>query len=233
MTTHQEFQNLIPALALDCLEDDEAVLVAEHVAGCSTCQAELAEYRRTVNQLVLAAPPAIPSMQLQRRLAERIKPKPDAPSPTPAGWWHTLLTGLKRSAPVWGAVALLLVVGLALGNWRLWQQSPRSMRVVSLVNTQAAPTASGLIVVSSDGEYGAMVVENLPELSPDRQYQLWLIKNGQRTSGAVFSVGEHGYRSVQVEAPLPLDQYEAFGITIEPAGGSPGPTGEKVLGSEF
>jgi anti-sigma-K factor RskA len=36
---------------------------------------------------------------------------------------------------------------------------------------------------------------------------------------------------VQVVAPQPLDTYSALGITIEPAGGSPAPTGPKVLGS--
>jgi anti-sigma-K factor RskA len=28
----------------------------------------------------------------------------------------------------------------------------------------------------------------------------------------------------------PLKAFSTFGITIEPAGGSPGPTGDKVLG---
>ncbi|RJQ80137.1 MAG: anti-sigma factor [Desulfobacteraceae bacterium] len=31
-------------------------------------------------------------------------------------------------------------------------------------------------------------------------------------------------------SPRPLNSYRTFGITIEPRGGSPGPTGSKVLG---
>jgi anti-sigma-K factor RskA len=59
----------------------------------------------------------------------------------------------------------------------------------------------------------------------------WLIENGQRTSGGVFSVSQEGYGSLRVSSPQPLSNYSAFGITVEPVGGSPGPTGNKVLGS--
>ena len=62
-------------------------------------------------------------------------------------------------------------------------------------------------------------MDQLPQLGPEQQYQLWLIQDGQRTSGSVFSVDEDGYRRIKIESPLPLQDYESFGITIEPAGG--------------
>ena len=106
------------------------------------------------------------------------------------------------------------------------------MRVIDLAGTANAPTARGKIVVSTDGKYGTLVVENLEALDPSEQYQLWLIKDGKRTSGGVFSVDEKGYAAVVIDAPLPLVEYSSFGITIEPAGGSPGPTGPKVMGGK-
>jgi len=36
-----------------------------------------------------------------------------------------------------------------------------------------------------------------------------------------------------VQANQPLDTYQSFGITIEPNGGSPAPTGKKVLGGNL
>jgi anti-sigma-K factor RskA len=72
-------------------------------------------------------------------------------------------------------------------------------------------------------------VDHLEPLGPDQQYQLWLIKDG-RISGGVFDVGDDGYGSLTVRAPDPLDSY-TFGVTVEPAGGSPGPTGPRVLAS--
>ncbi len=46
-------------------------------------------------------------------------------------------------------------------------------------------------------------------------------------------VSAEGYGSLSVESPKHLISYSQFGITIVPAGGSPGPTGEKVLGGQF
>lgn len=91
--------------------------------------------------------------------------------------------------------------------------------------------STGLIIISNDGEYGTLIVQNLPHLPEAEAYQLWLIKDGQRTSGGLFNVSEDGYLAKIIYSPEPLAHYQTFGITIEPATGSPGPTGEKVLGS--
>jgi anti-sigma-K factor RskA len=111
--------------------------------------------------------------------------------------------------------------------------TPGGMRIVSLTGTDAAPGATGTIVISQDGEHGTLVVDGLPPLDEAFQYQLWLIKDGQRTDGGVFSVDSEGYGALWVSSPAPLSSFPAVGITIEPAGGSPGPTGDKVLGGSL
>ena len=103
---------------------------------------------------------------------------------------------------------------------------------MALSGSEAAPEARGIIYISADGRNGTLVVDGLPTLGEEQQYQLWLIVDGQRDSGAVFSVNLEGYRGQQIEAPRPLRDYGAFGVTIEPAGGSPGPTGQRVLASD-
>jgi anti-sigma-K factor RskA len=161
-----------------------------------------------------------------------------APEPRQS-WWEALVSLFRRSAPAWGLVSLALIVALAAGNLALWQRIdrmeavalPGEMRVIALAGTGAAPAATGTIVISGDGEYGTLVVDGLPPLDAGHQYQLWLIENGQRTSGGVFSVNHEGYGAMEIASPEPLSRYAAFGITVEPAGGSPGPTGNKMLGS--
>ncbi len=146
---------------------------------------------------------------------------------------------MQRTTPVWGLVSLILIVALAISNLWLWGQlnrpqpvtEPGVMSSIALIGTEAAPMATGLLVISTDGEHGTLVVEGLPDLDSERQYQLWLIHDGQRTNGGVFSVNEEGYGSLAISSPQPLSSYSAFGITIEPVGGSPGPTGDRVLGS--
>ncbi len=77
---------------------------------------------------------------------------------------------------------------------------------------------------------GTLVVNGLPVLGAEHQYQLWLVKDEVRVSGAVFSVAEEGITSIPIVAPEDLTLYTRCGITIEPAGGSPEPTGDGVLG---
>ncbi|HEX9615972.1 MAG TPA: anti-sigma factor, partial [Anaerolineales bacterium] len=148
-------------------------------------------------------------------------------------------TGFFGLSPAWLVSGFLLILLLGASNLLLWQQvrelreSRPQFEVVSLLGTEAAPGATGMIVISSEGTHGTLVVDELPDLGEDEQYQLWLIRDGQRTSGGVFSVSQDGYGSVWVSSPDPLASYPSFGITIEPAGGSPGPTGKKVLGNDL
>jgi anti-sigma-K factor RskA len=140
-----------------------------------------------------------------------------------------------------GIAALALVLILAFSNLLLWQQLNRlqsrlptnKLTLVTLLGTDAAPEASGLRIISADGRNGTLIVDRLAALDDAHQYQLWLIRDGKRTNGGVFSVSQTGFGTMKITAPDSLANYPAFGITIEPYGGSPGPTGEKVLGGEF
>ncbi len=140
-----------------------------------------------------------------------------------------------------GALALLLIVFMGVSNLLLWQRvndlqarvPQGDMQLIRLEGTNNAPQASGYLMAFQNEVYGTLVVENAPPLEPGHQYQLWLIRDGKRTSGGVFSVSEDGYGSLEVWAKQPLNTYPSFGITIEPAGGSPAPTGKKVLGGDF
>jgi anti-sigma-K factor RskA len=239
MSTDPHVIELLPAYALDCLDEEELVRVSEHLAVCAECRAELRSYQAVTDQLALAVPQAAPPTRLKRQLMDRIQPSHPTPFSQPwPSWWQRWTSFMQRTTPVWGLASLFLILVLAVGNLLLWQRvnqaetttRAQAMREVTLAGTQAAPGATGLIIVSLDGRYGTLVVDHLPPLDPERQYQLWLIRDGQRTSGAVFSVSRDGYGSVWISSPQPLSSYSAFGVTIEPAGGSPGPTGDKVLG---
>jgi len=223
---------LLPAYTLDCLDEDDTVLVSEHLAVCAVCRAEARSYQAVADQLALAAPVAIPPDRLRRRLMSQIQPSRLRMASHPRfSWWQRLAHLMQRPTPMWGLASLFLILALAVGNVLLWQRlnQPEVMRTVTLTGTAAAPGASGVVVISTGGEYGTLVVDGLLALDEGQQYQLWLIRDGQRTSGAVFSVSQGGYSSVPISSPEPLSNYSAFGVTIEPAGGSSSPTGDKVL----
>jgi len=237
---------VIPAYALGSLDVREAEEARRHLASCELCQAELATYEGVVDVLALVAPDFEPSPILKGRLMDRISPAPAgeketipppiATQPARPSLWQQAIGAIQSlvNGPRWRPVALLFVVVLVVGNVLVWQQAnqpdPNSWRRIRLTGSEVVPEAMGIIYISADGRNGTLIVDQLPQLAPEQQYQLWLVKDGERASGAVFSVDNDGYRGLQIISTQPLQDFNAFGITIEPAGGSPGPTGDRVLG---
>jgi anti-sigma-K factor RskA len=75
----------------------------------------------------------------------------------------------------------------------------------------------------------------LTPLPSNQIYQAWLVHpDGARTSAGLLEPdAESNFAVLVIEAPTPLSDFAGFGMTIEPAGGSPGPTGPKVAGADL
>jgi anti-sigma-K factor RskA len=235
MTDEVHVLDLLPAYVLNGLEADEAQRVEAHLSSCLICRTESTSFRSVTDQLGLAAPSATPSPDLKNRLMARVQATRPQPRPAPqvlARSW------LERFLPVWSFASVFLLVALAGFNLLLWQRlgqretaiSPGGMRAMPLIATDPSSRATGYVLISEDGDNGALVVDGLPPLDKSQQYQLWLIRDGQRTSGALFSTDEKNYGGTRIRAPRNLLDYSSVGITIEPAGGSLQPSGPKVLG---
>jgi len=229
MGTIAHVDDMLPALVLGCLEPRERARVSRHLESCAACRSRLAGYEELVASLSLAAPRAEPPRALRRRILQQAV----RGASRARGW------PLPRLAWTLAAAALLV---LSLGfNLVLWQRVTRLETVSAmlpgqiavLAATEAAAGARGLLLFGSEVNEATLVVEDLPPLDSGRQYQLWLIREGQRTSGGVFSVTPQGYGCLLILSPLPLESYQGLGITVEPAGGSPGPTGQRVLGGSL
>lgn len=241
MPANKHVVDLIPEFALGLLDEADATPVHAHLELCAACQAELAAYLKVVEQLPLAVPMMEPPAHLKDEVLTRVRPTPRSEEPERRSWWQEMRTVFQRSTPALAGVSLVLVILLGIINLVLWNQvreltqaaQEPAMRVVSLASTDNLSEASGIMIISKNGKYGTLVVDDLPELDHDKQYQLWLIRDGERTSGGVFSVYSSGYAVMEIDAPEPLSNYPAFGITIEPAGGSPAPTGDRVLSGEL
>ena len=228
--------DLLPAYAIGSLEADEFQRVEEHLLSCLVCRNESSAFQRIADELSFAASGAAPSADLRDRLMQRVhsvnKARAQIPPREPARpFWERLL-------PAWGLASLFLIIVLGASSFLLWQRvsnlefatAPGGMRAVPLSATDSAPSATGFVLISVDGEDGALIVDGLPPLEESLEYQLWLIRDGKRTSGAVFSTDERSYGGTRIRAPRSLLDYSAVDITIEPAGGSSQPTGVQVLG---
>jgi anti-sigma-K factor RskA len=237
MSDQTHVLDLLPAYAIGSLDAEETGRVEEHLLSCWICRDESSAFQAVADQLSFAAPVAAPSPDLRDRLMQRVhsaSPKEEERNPTQkaARPW------LERLLPAWGFVSLLLIMALAGSSFILWQRvtqlefftAPGGMRAVPLSPPDAASGATGFVLISADGDAGTLVVDGLPPLGESQEYQLWLIRDGKRTSGAVFSTDEKHYAGARIRAPLSLLEYSAVDITIEPTGGSTRPTGPLVLG---
>lgn len=236
MTDDLHVLDSLPAYALGSLDEAEARLVAKHLTSCHICRTELSAFQNIADQLAYAAPEAFPSQNLKRRFMEQIQEIKSTRSQ------NERFSIPRRLIPAGGMIGVLLILVLAISNLLLWQRlnhlevlaGPMGMRAITLQNTGVAPNASGFVVISADGQDGVLVVDELPPLDAQHEYQLWLVRNGSHTSGAVFPVDESGYRGMRIEAPQTLLLYSSVLVTIEPTGGSAEPTGTQVLvGSLF
>ena len=257
----EHVSDLLPGYALGSLDEEDLLQVARHLPHCVSCRNELSSYWITVDHLAFAVPLRNPPPGLKGKILQRVevysdpaasafrqpvadnRSEAEAP-PTPVGW---SLSGFLRSLTVHplglalGSAVVLVIVLLLLSNVLLWNQvnelqaqlPGKHVRIVQLTGTENAPQAQGYLMIFPEENYGTLVIEDAPELDPGYQYQLWLIRDGKRTSGGVLSVNEQGYGTLQISADQALNNFPSFGVTVEPAGGSPGPTGEKVLGGDL
>jgi anti-sigma-K factor RskA len=227
---------MLAEYALGSLEETEARQVAEHLADCRACQADLAELEALTGLLAWGTTAARPSESLRRRLTDRaLRRQRSVRAHAPAASRHW------TRPPIWAIASLVLIAVLAISNGLLWQRlmaldlppDPLAMRAIALRNTGLSPQASGYVLISADGQNGILVVDQLAQLSGDQSYQLWLVRAGQSTSGALFTVDETGYRGARIEAPDSLLTFDSLQITIEPAAGSLVPTGRPVLDADL
>ena len=211
-------------------------MVRQHLEACASCRAELQAYEAVGAELALAVPQVEPPPTLEKRLLARIAPRP-APSPT---WPERLRAQLdalwqqRRLRPVWATVAVILLLLISVLLWPgIPAREPGAFPTFALAGTDNAPEASGLVISSEDGLHGTLVVQRLATLNEESEtYQLWLIEDGVWEDGGTLNVDEDGYGARYASASNLLTAYDAFAVTVEPAGGSASPTGPVVLRGE-
>ena len=221
--------DLLPGFALGCLDRPESEQVRQHLHECAICQAEVAGFQNVIDVLAYETP------EKPKRSKPRRTPRRPAPS-TPVRWLAEVALSWPRLVPALLVTWLIGLVVLAVLSVTLWQRTLRvesaALRQPRLVEFQALSGASGAsaaMLIENGAVRGLLMARGLPALNDNMHYQLWLIKNGKFTSGGVFTVSAQGDGRLEVMPANPLSQYESFAISIEPFGGSPWPTGSKVL----
>jgi len=240
MSESHPVRNLLPAYALGILDAQEKRQVAAHIELCDACREELASFRDVTGRMAASLPEVEPPADLEERILRAVRSSRPAARRLPP---RRVPAARRRSAP-WRAltgIAAALAVALAAGNLLQWtgvippagRVMPPRLTTATLLGVGAARGAYGTIVLDSRDSEGVLAVTGLPGLDAGHQYQLWLIRGGERRSAGVFSSDAEGYGSLLISVPSDFRDFRSFGVSVEPWGGSPAPTGARVLAGQL
>jgi anti-sigma-K factor RskA len=101
-------------------------------------------------------------------------------------------------------------------------RSPDEYKLVALAGTPAHPTAHARVLFNKVAHRVYVDVAQLPPLPPGKQYQLWALDNGKPVDAGVLTAATTAGTGLQQMKDIASAQ--AFAMTVEPTGGSAGPT---------
>lgn len=248
--TCTEVKESLPALALEALEEDERRDVHAHIDDCPGCREEFVAYAEVSRGLLGAVPQRVPPPAVKAGLMGRIQPRQRS-------WVEALGDWLRgaQALPRWAFSAALVVLLILVGVFgaqtvrlsnqltvlaaQLQQQqlalaslASTNTAVMTMQGTTQATGAKATLRFDPEKTLAVFNAQSLPVLPQGQSYQLWLIDaTGHRDSGAIFNMPaeSNGWTTLVVVAPRPLKTYVRCGVSIEPRGGSPQPTGPAAL----
>ncbi|GLY48985.1 anti-sigma factor [Lentzea sp. NBRC 102530] len=225
---------LTGAHALDALPDGERGEFEAHLARCPACADEAAGLRETTALLARAVSHTTPTALRPRVLgaAQRVRQAPPTSEITTS---PTRRQGFRRAAALISlACAAAAVVAGVHGAWttptRTSPVTPPRTRVGDLLaapdlRIATAGTSAGTVAVSRHRDEMLFLADDLRTLPAALTYQLWLVGDqGPRSAGLLRPTGP----ATSSLVPGIAGAREVI-LTVEPAGGSPGPTGAPVL----
>ncbi|HEX2905487.1 MAG TPA: anti-sigma factor [Phototrophicaceae bacterium] len=225
-----ELLDLIPAYALGALDANDLAAVEAWLPTDVEAQHLLAEYEALTDLLVLAAPaqsaPAHLSADLRQRLGST-RPQPPLqalPKPTLRRNWMLVFIGAAALVVVVAGLWLLLRPAVDPGEALYESLSNRpDVRTIALT-PGLQETTRGDLMTTAAGREAVIRVENLPVIGTDQTFQLWLRDTDSVRSGGLFRFDNpQGENYLILPLEKPVTEYVAFGVSLEPAGGSPFP----------
>ncbi|GGA35452.1 anti-sigma factor [Paenibacillus physcomitrellae] len=162
---------------------------------------------------------------------------------------------VRRSRFMTAAASIMLVLFLASASWNYKmynEQAADPMPVEKALSVSASQIKMAVPLHTQSAEYAqaygfACIVDNgnskqfvvyvygAPETAASQAYQVWLIKDGVRTSAGTFRVRTEGNNTSLGVLSMPMKssnlKFDAIGITLEPDDKGSQPRGEKMFSS--
>jgi anti-sigma-K factor RskA len=240
---HRVFNDNLAAYALGALDTEETSALEAHLRTCDECRLELADYQLISSGLLTALPPRNPRPALKRSLQKRLP-----------GEVRSVHPRLKWSLNQYlAAGAFVFLIGLNIfsafevytvkkdkaelnGQYGSDQTAIAMLAYPSTQSTVFDQNGiSGSLLVDKNRNLLAVFAWHLPPTPAGKTYQMWLIDpQGDRTSGGfLIPDNDQAFVMAIIRSQQPLTGFTGLGVTLEPSGGSPKPTGEKILRVDF
>ena len=254
---HEDYKEMLPALALSTLDAEEAHALNEHLSECEECRRELADWENTAAALALSADPAEPSSQLRDRIVSAVRSEKQSSRVVP---FPQVRRSTWSSFGLIGAIAAAFVL-LVLILWIvvLWQENrnlrrnnrelattlysmERSNQFVEILSTPGAKVtelqgngpgsgATAQLVHDKNGR-AMLLADGLPPTPTGKEYQLWfIVGKNPPIPGRTFATDDFGRGALTDDVPQQALDSAVFAVTLEPLGGSSSPTSAIYLRS--
>ena len=243
--THDKVEELLGVYALHATGPEERQAVADHLAECPRCRAEVSAYDEVAAMLASPAPeaPAGVWAKVAHAIAEdrpgRNGPRPSFVWPAEVAARTTRSPRHRRTAVVWAAVtraaaavATLAGVHTAHLGWQVGQLKRELSQAgiaqaaaraaggphltIKLAAADLSPTVT-IVATPSGGAY--WLSSSLPRLGTSQTYQLWGLVDGKPVSLALVGPNPDNLGYFRLE-----DSVKKLMVTAEPEGGTPLPT---------
>lgn len=256
---HNDFETLCAGYVLGSLSAGEKSEFEKMLSEASADQKKL--YKDMVmvkDELALTAEPSSPSPELEDKIINNLSQIKDSPDPDKENSGKTARIFTPFIYKAAAAILLAAVLSLSYISYQLSDKvetqqtqltelrtemerqeqllnvlSAREVTFVSMDGLDPSPEGYGKIIWDPDQGRAVLQLANLPAPPADRDYQLWLIKEGENPiSAGVFNFDQPSndlfFQVEQLnEQPSPLSN--TFAVTLEPKGGVPQPTGDMFL----
>jgi anti-sigma-K factor RskA len=224
---------LAGAYVLDALSDTERAAFARHIRTCETCAFEVAELHETTARMAGANWSVPPPRMRHAVLASAARTRQVSPGREDPVHRQATSALWRRTATA--VAAAVLAAGIGGATWSLDRQrlhdeharvvaeqrhSHQVSEVLSAGDARLHRNGRVSIVVAASRNAGVAVLTDLPDPGRTRAYQLWAIRTGVTTSVGLLGPSQRA-ATVLVGG---MSGADTFGVSLEPAGGSPQPT---------
>ena len=256
---HNDFEALCAGYVLDALSEEEVKEFESMLKNASPEQRDLlAKMEGVRDEFPLMTEPAAPSAKVEDRLFADLTSRQKTATKQQDS--NDKVAG--RIIPVWAykAAAALFLVGSLTLVWMYADLSEtvseqvavitelqselerqdrlldvlaaREVTLVMMGGLDPSPDGYGKILWDPENRQAVLQLANLPVPEEDRDYQLWLIRDGENPiSAGVFNFDQSAsdlfFKVEHLEEPSPVSN--TFAVTLEPKGGMPQPTGDMFL----